>query len=101
LLVGSVGVWLVLLGLALVHPGFAIGLLVGGVALVVIARIWATVAATSEGLGPGCLMMASPYYFLFNMFNLEDRRPLFLFAVGILYLLTALAVMSFFYGNKV
>lgn len=99
LLVGSVGVWFVLLGLALVEKGFAIGLFAGGVLLLFAARVWASAAAFNEGAGSGCLIMLSPWYFLANLFNLEDRRPLFLFGVGIVYLLTGLALLTIFYGK--
>jgi hypothetical protein len=99
LLVGSVGLWFVLLGLALVERGFAIGLFAGGLLLLFAARIWATAAAVNEGVGSGCFIMISPWFFLASLFNLEDRRPLFLFGVGILYLLTGLALLSIFYGK--
>jgi DNA-directed RNA polymerase subunit M/transcription elongation factor TFIIS len=99
LLLGSAGVWLVLLGLALIHPIFAIGLFVGGFVLVTAARIWSMVVAFNEEDVFGCLMLLSPYYFLFSLFNLEDRSPLILAGIGFLYLLTGLAVLSVFHGR--
>ena len=76
--------------------GFSIGLFAAGFVLMLMARVWASFAASEEG-GSGCLILLSPYYFLFNLFNLEDRRPLFLFGVGIVYMLTGLALLSIFY----
>ncbi len=96
LLVGSVGLWFVLLGLALMQNGFSIGLFAAGLVLVLLARVWASLAASEEG-GSGCLMLLSPWYYLITLFELEDRRPLFLFGVGIVYLLTGLALLSIFY----
>ena len=42
-------------------------------------------------------MWFSLWYFWAAIFNLEDRRPLFLLGVGTVYLLTGLALLSIFY----
>ena len=85
-----------LLGLALMQNGSSIGLFAAGFVLVLLAHVWASLAASEEG-GSGCLMLLSPWYYLMTLFELEDRRPLFLFGVGIVYLLTGLALLSIFY----
>ena len=91
LLVGAVGVWFVLCGLALVHPGFLFGLIGGGILMLLVARIWSITVAFGEDSGTGCATLLFPWY---GLFGLEDKRPLFLFAVGILYIATGVGVMA-------
>jgi predicted Zn finger-like uncharacterized protein len=81
----SAGFWLLFAVLSLIHPMFVVGLFGIGFLMVIVARIWAIVAAFSEDVGAGCLTIFFPWY---GLFGIEDRRPLFLVAVGLGYVLT-------------
>lgn len=91
LLVGSIGVGLVLFGAALVLPPLLFGLIGAAIVMMTVSRVWAIVAAFGEDTGTGCLTVVFPWY---GLFGLEDKRPVFLFAVGIIYLLLAGAVLA-------
>jgi predicted Zn finger-like uncharacterized protein len=88
----AVGLWLTFTGVSLVPFVFGFGLLgLFGVGLLMLSagRIWAIIAAFSEDAGTGCLTLAFPWY---GLFSIEDRRPLFLTGVGILYIVTGVGM---------
>ena len=87
------GFWLIFTGLSLVPVIFFLGLLglFGfGSLMLAAARIWCIAAAFSEDSTTGCLTLFFPWY---GMFNIEDRRPLFLFGMGFLYFLTGIGIL--------
>jgi predicted Zn finger-like uncharacterized protein len=87
----SAGFWLLFTGLSLVFPLFLIGLFGIGLLMLLAARIWAIVAAFSEDSGAGCLTIVFPWY---GLLGIEDRRPLFLFGVGLGYILTGIGIAA-------
>jgi hypothetical protein len=91
LLVGSIGVGLVLFGAALVAPPLLFGLFGAACVMLTVSRVWAIVAAFGESSESGCLTVVFPWY---GLFGLEDKRPVFLFAVGIIYLLLGAGVLT-------
>jgi phage FluMu protein Com len=95
LLTVAAGVWLMLIGLSFLQPAFAVILIGLGFLMVIAARIWMVVAAFSEDAGLGCLAIALPWY---GLWAVEDRRPLILLAVGILFILSAVVVMVALHG---
>ena len=59
--------------------------------MLTVSHVWAIVAAFGEGSESGCLTVVFPWY---GLFGLEDKRPVFLFAVGIIYLLLGAGVLT-------
>jgi predicted Zn finger-like uncharacterized protein len=91
LFVAVIGVGLLLVGLTLVFPPFVIGLFGMGFLMLSVGRIWAIVAAFGEDSTTGCLTIMFPWY---GLLNLEDRRPIFLVGMGILYIVAGIAILT-------
>jgi hypothetical protein len=89
-LIALAGFWLLLTGAAFVFPPLAIGLFALGGLLATAARIWMIVAAFQEDSSTGCLVMFFPWY---GFLNVEDRRPLLLFGVALLFIVTGVVVL--------
>jgi hypothetical protein len=83
------GVWLASVGVAFIVPPVALLIFAGGFVLLLCGRIWAIVAAFSEDSSTGCTVLLFPWY---GLLNLEDRRPLLVMGVGVLFVLSGLGV---------
>jgi len=89
----SAGLWLMLTGLSIVFLPFVLGLFAFGFLMTGIGRIWAIAAAFGEDAGTGFLTILFPWY---GLFGIEDRRPLFLTGVGVLYIATGIGIVAVF-----
>lgn len=87
----AVGLWLLFTGLAIVFLPFVLGLFAFGFLMTGIGRIWAIAAAFSEDATTGFLTLMFPWY---GLFGIEDRRPIFLTCVGVLYILTGIGIVA-------